>query len=161
MKAYAAGELLELSLGFENNAHELYERWAKKFSGLADVADFWLEYAADEAFHGNLLEKLQARLTPAQLASPIETDLVGDTRRMLAFLQKDSAIEDLDQAYQYANMIEHSEINPLFEVLLSHFEPDEKAREFLRSQLDDHINKLIYKFPKRFSRSEQRREFKV
>ena len=161
MKAYIAGELLELSLGFEKNAQEIYEKWAEKFSGEADVADFWREYSGDEAYHAHLLEDLRARIPPAQLAALIESDLVGDTRRLLSSLQNQPDIKDLDQAYQFANMIEHSEVNPLFEVIISYFETDEEARNLLRSQLEEHINKLIYKFPQRFSRSELRREIKV
>ena len=161
MKAYKAGELLELSLGFEKNAQEIYKNWAGKFSNTPDAAAFWREYSADEAIHASLLEKLRLRLTPDQLAMLIESDLVGDTRRLLAYLQKEHDIEDLDQAFQYANMIEHSEINPLFEVVMSTFETNQEAIDLLRSQLEAHIDKLIYKFPKRFSRSEQRREIKV
>ena len=161
MKAYKAGELLELSFEFEKNAQRIYEAWAKKFYSLPDVAAFWREYSADEAIHASLLERLRARLTPDQLDTLIESELVGDTRRLLAYLQKEHDIEDLDQAFQYANMIEHSEINPLFEVVMSTFETDKEAIDLLRSQLEAHIDKLIYKFPKRFSRSEKRREIKV
>ena len=161
MKSYVAGELLELSLGFEKNAQAIYAQWAGKFSAEADVADFWREYSGDEAYHAGLLENLRARLTQAQLASLIESNLVGDTRRLLSALQNEPAIQDLDQAYRFANMIEHSEVNPLFEAILTYFETDEEARNLLRSQLEEHINKLIYKFPQRFSRSKKRREIKV
>lgn len=58
-------------------------------------------------------------------------------------------------------MIEHSEVNPLFEVIVSYFEADKEVITLLRSQLDEHVNKLIYKFPKRFSRPELRRAIKV
>ena len=161
MKSYVAGDLLELSLGFELNAQKLYLQWAEKFCIEPVVATFWREYSADEAFHAHLLEKLRARLSPDQLASLIESDLIGDTRRLLLALQKEPVIEDLDQAYQYANMIEQSEVNPLFEVVVSTFETDQEALERLKGQLTEHIDKLIYKFPRRFSRSELRREFKV
>jgi rubrerythrin len=161
MKAYPASELLELSLGFEQNARELYLQWAVLFCTDPDVAEFWRRYSADEAFHASLLDNLRSRLTAEELASPIESDLVGDTRRLLSALQKEETITDLDEAYRYANMIEHSEINPLFEIVLAHFEKDPAALELLRSQLEAHIDKLIYNFPKRYSSSEMRREFKV
>ena len=125
------------------------------------MAAFWREYSADEAVHYRLLEELRARLSPDQLDTLIESELVGDTRRLLNYLQKEHNIEDLEQAFRYANMIEHSEINPLFEVIMSTFETDEKAITLLRSQLDDHVSKLIYKFPKRFSRPGLRQAVKV
>jgi rubrerythrin len=161
MNANKAGELLELSLGFELNARELYKKWSEIFAGSPDVAAFWREYAADENVHAHLLEELGARLSPDQLATPIESELFGDTKKLLAFLQTEQNIENLDQAYQFANMIEHSEINPLFEVILSTFETDARAITSLRTQLNEHIGKLIYKFPKRFSRPELRQAVKV
>ena len=161
MKAYKAGELLEISLEYESNAHRIYKEWAGIFSSTQDVAAFWRDYSIDEAAHARQLEKLRARLSPVQLSTLIESALVGDTRRLLASLQKEHGIEDLDQAFQYANMIEHSEINPLFEAILSTFEPDQEAATLLHAQLEQHINKLIYQFPQRFSRSELRREIKV
>jgi rubrerythrin len=161
MKANQAGELLELSLGFEQNARALYKRWSELFTGVPDVAAFWREYAADEAVHARLLEELRARLTPEQLATRIENELVGDTKRLLAYLTKEQHIEDLEQAYHFANMIETSEINPLFEIIMSTFEQDEKAITLLRSQLNEHIGKLTYQFPKRFSRPELRQAIKV
>lgn len=83
MKANKAGQLLELSLGFEKSARELYKKWAEEFAGVPDVAAFWREYSADEAVHYRLLEELRARLSPDQLATLIESELVGDTRRLL------------------------------------------------------------------------------
>jgi rubrerythrin len=161
MKVSKAGELLELSLEFEQNARELYKKWSEIFAKIPDVAAFWSELAADESVHARLLEDLRARPSPEQLTTIIESNLIGDTKRLLVYLQKGQNIGNLDQAYQYANMIENSEINPLFEVIMSTFEPDEKAITLLRSQLNEHIGKLTYKFPKRFSRPELRQAIKV
>jgi rubrerythrin len=161
MKAYQAGELLELSLGFEQNARELYQKWSELFAGEPAVAAFWREYSSDEAIHARLLEELRARLSSEQLNTFIDSEIVGDTKRLLAYLKKEQNIEDLDQAYKFANMIETSEINPLFEEIISAFEQDEKALTLLRTQVNEHIGKLIYKFPKQFSRSELRQAVKV
>jgi rubrerythrin len=161
MSSNQADELLELSLGFEENARELYGNWSHLFAGAPDVAAFWSEYASDEDGHAHILEELRQRLSPEQLATRIENDLAGDTKRLLAYLQKEQNIEDLDQAFHFANMIENSEINPLFETILSNFEKDEKVITLLRMQLREHIGKLTYKFPKRFSRPELRQAVKV
>ena len=161
MKANKAGDLLELSLGFEHNAQALYKKWSGLFAQVPDVAAFWSEYSSDEAFHARLLEELRARLSPKQLETLIESELVGDTKRLLAFLQKEPNIENLEQAFQYANMIEHSEINPLFDVIMATFKTDEESLALLRSQLNGHIRKLTYRFPKRFSSPELRQTIKV
>ena len=161
MKGNKAGDLLELSLEFELNARELYKKWSELFAGTPDVAAFWQEYSVDESYHASLLEDLRERLSPQQLDTLIESDLVGDTKRLLAFLQKEPNIENLDQAYQYANMIETSEINPLFDVVMSAFEQDERTMTFLRTQLNEHVGKLANKFPKYFSRPEPRQAVKV
>jgi hypothetical protein len=125
------------------------------------VAAFWREYSSDEAVHVRLLEELRARLSLEQLAALIESELVGDTKKLLAYLKKEQIIEDLEQAYRFANMIENSEINPLFEEVMLAFEQDEKAITLLRTQINEHIGKLTYKFPKQFSRSELRQAVKV
>ena len=161
MKANQAGELLELSIGFEQNARELYKRWSELFTAVPDVAAFWSEYASDEAVHARLLEELRLRLSPEQLATNIENEMVGDTKRLLAYLKKEQNIEDLEQAFHFANMIEASEINPLFELIMKTFEPDKKATTLLHMQLSEHIGKLTYKFPKRFSSPELRQAVKV
>jgi rubrerythrin len=160
MKAYSAGELLELSLGFEKDAQKLYKNWAKKFSKIPQAATFWRDYAEDEATHARLLKELRARLSRDQLATPIECELAGDTRKLLLSTQKQK-IEDLEQAFQFADELEHSEINPLFDVIVSFFETDEEAKAMLRLLLAKHINKLIDSFPERFSNPDLRREVKV
>jgi rubrerythrin len=161
MKSNKASELLELSLSFEHTARELYKRWSELFSDVPDVAAFWREYASDEAVHARLLEELRKRLSPEQLATQIQNELAGDTKRLLAFLQKDQNIENLEQAFHFATMIEASEINPLFEIIMSTFEPDQKAITLLQSQLNDHIGKLTYQFPKRFASPKLRQAIKV
>ncbi|MGB8212776.1 MAG: hypothetical protein WCE68_04375 [Anaerolineales bacterium] len=58
-------------------------------------------------------------------------------------------------------MIEHSEINPLLEVIMSTFQTNEKAIALSRTQLNEHIGKLTYKFPQWFSCPELRQAIKV
>ena len=156
MKAYPAGELLALSLGLEKDTQKLYKDWAKIFSRLPDAAAFWNDYSEEEAMHARLLKELRARLSSDQLARLIECEVVGDTRKLLLLLQE-KKIEDLEQAFQYANTLEHSEINPLFLVVVSFFEKDEEAKAMLKLMLDEHINKLIDHFPKSFLTPEPRR----
>ena len=150
MKAYTAKDLLKRSMGFEKDAHKLYKNWAKAFSREPDVAAFWRDYSEDESTHLRLLKELRARLSRDQLATLIECEVVGDTRRLLDSLKRDHKIEDLEQAIQFANQLEHSEINPLFITLVSFFETDGEATAALRELLDIHIKKPINNFPKGF-----------
>ncbi len=161
MRVYKAGELLELSLRFEQTARDLYQKWTEQFAAVPDVAAFWRSYAEEETSHSALLEGLRARLRPQQLEGPIQSDLVEDVRRLLVSLQKAVPVQDLDQAYRFANMVEHSEANSLFELVMSVFTNDEKAIPLLRSQLEEHVSKLTYKFPKQFATAELRRAIKV
>ncbi|HTX92078.1 MAG TPA: ferritin family protein [Anaerolineales bacterium] len=160
MKAYPASKLLELSLGLEKDTQKLYKDWAKKFSRLPEVAAFWRDYAEEEAIHIRLLKELRARLSASQLATLIECEVVGDTRQLLLLLRKEK-VDDVEQAFQYADKLEHSEINPLFIVIVSFFEEDEEARAMVRLLLDKHINKLVKNFPKSFLTPQPRREIKV
>ena len=161
MKTYTASDLLVISIQLEMAAQELYKAWAKKFAAVSDVASFWSAYAAEEATHARLLEELRARLSPEQLATPVESEMAQDAEKLLISLRTEAEIHDLEQAYQQANYLEHSEANSLFEFIMAHFETDKKAIAFLRSQLDGHIGRLTYRFPEQFSRPELRRAIKV
>ncbi len=57
-----------------------------------------------------------------------------------------------------ANELEHSEINAIFEFLITHFAVDEQIQTFLRSHLQDHISRLMFEFPAQFKNAVKRRE---
>jgi hypothetical protein len=67
-------------------------------------------------------------------------------------------VRNLEDAYQLVNELENSETNAIFEFLIANFAEDQKTQAFLRSQLRDHVGKLMIDFPVQFKQADVRRE---
>jgi hypothetical protein len=67
----------------------------------------------------------------------------------------------LEDAFQAANDLENSEINVVFEFMLVNCSSGDEGRSFLRSQLREHIARLMVEFPARFSHPERRQFVKA
>lgn len=141
--------LIELSIAAEKAAEELYRGLEAKFSHHEEVADFWREYAGEEAMHAAWLEQLRDSLLPKRLSAPADSDVMEDAHRALQVPVKRRLqdVHNLDDAYQLAHELENSETNAVFDFLINNFAEDKKAQAFLRSQLRDHIGKLAFNFP--------------
>jgi len=145
-------KLLELAIGAEKAAEKLYRQLEAKFAHHQDVADFWRGYAAEEAGHARWLEKLRDRLSPAHLSAPADPIMLKDAYRLAQFSTENALkqIKNLEDAYQLVNELENSETNVVFEFLITNYSSDTEAQSFLRSQLKDHISRLVVEFPARF-----------
>lgn len=156
-------ELFELAIAAEKAAEELYRALEAKFAHHQEVADFWRKYAAEEAGHAQWLERLRRASSPEQLSAPADPLMLKDARKVLQFSIENTLekTENLEDAYQLVHRLENSEINAIFEFLVTNFSSDEETQSFLRSQLHDHITKLTTGFPTRFRSAVRRRETKA
>lgn len=155
--------LLELAIAAENAAEELYRGLEARFTHHEDIANFWREYARGEVMHAAWLERLRDSLTPERLSTPADSDVMEDAYRALQAPVKRwlQDVHNLEDAYQLAHELENSEINTVFEFLISNFAEDKKTQAFLRSQLRDHIGKLAIDFPVQFRLASVRKQIKV
>jgi len=155
-------ELFELAIAAERAAQELYLGLAARFGHHQDVADFWRMYAGAEDGHARWLERIREKSPPGQLSELADPSVLEDARKFLRFSAQGAlnGIRNLEDAYQLANDLENSEINVVFEFMITNFTSDEQARSFLRSQLRDHIAMLMTRFPTRFSHPAGRRSIK-
>jgi rubrerythrin len=145
-------DLFALAIAAETSAAEFYRGLAAKFSEYRDVAEFWQRYMTDEIAHARWLARLQGNLSIEQLAAHADTVMLENARHAAsvsaeALLDQVSTLED---AYELVNDLENSEINVVFEFLISSFPTDSDVLSFLRTQLMEHINRLITAFPERF-----------
>ncbi len=145
-------ELFDLMIASERACETLYRELAARFVDHLEVADFWERYAEQEAGHAQWLQRLRDMTSPAQLAAPADPVMLQNARQMARFSVAHAlrGIHNLDDAYQLANELENSEINAIFEFLVTNFAPDEKLREFLRAQLHDHLARLVGTFPTQY-----------
>jgi rubrerythrin len=156
-------ELFEVAIAAEHANRELFLGLSSKFAHHQEVADFWREYAEDEAMHARLLEQIRDGLSPEQLAAPADPYQVENAYKALR-LRVDEALEgvdNLEEAYQLVHEVEHSETNVVFEFLISNFSSDQRAQSFLRSQLGEHVARLMNGFPAAFKQAARRREIKA
>ena len=156
-------ELFDLAIAAEKAAEELYRGLEAEFAHHQEVADFWRKYAAEEAGHAGRLEHLRDRVSPEQLSAPVDPLMLKDARKLLQFFVENrlKKVKDLEDAYELVNELENSEINVIFEFLITVFSSDEKTQSFLRSQLRDHITKLMTEFPAQFKSVTRRRAVKA
>ncbi len=153
-------ELFSVSLQLERAAHILYAKWANAFAAYPEIASFWSQYAQEEAYHAKLLERARSSLSSEQLMSSTGVNSFLASFDLLQNLKEAEAkITDLEEAYQFAEKMEHSEVNALFEFLVSRspfFEMSEVSEG-----LSNHIDRLANDFPVEFRNQDARRNIKV
>ncbi len=156
-------ELFKLAVAAEEAAEELYLGLKAKFAHQPDIADFWREYAKEEVGHACWLEAVRDKSSPEQLLAPADPSVLNDARKLLLFSPQHALeeISNLEDAYQLANELENSEINIVFEFIITHFSSDESSGSFLRDQLRDHIARLVTEFPARFTSAASRQAVKA
>ncbi len=151
--------LIELAIQGERLSEAFYIRLANKFRNHPDVAEFWNGYAAEENGHARWLIKLRERAGSERLMQPADPDILQQAERALATPVDMllSGVKTLQNAYDVANELEHSETNAVFEFLISYFAEDDQTQTFLRAQLSDHVGRLMIDFPKRLGTGTLRR----
>jgi rubrerythrin len=143
--------LLGMAITAENATEKLYLGLAQKFSHLPQVADFWQAMMQDEIAHARGLEKIRNTLTPEQLRGPVDPLILQQAQRIarLPVEQNLKSIATLEDAYQLTHDLENSELNTVFEFIVSEFMAEESVKELVMSQLREHIARLS-KFPDAF-----------
>lgn len=157
------GHLIDMAIQGEKLAEIFYLRLEKKFARYPSVAQFWTSYASEEAGHARWLMRLRERADDERLLQPAEREVLRQAERALAVPIDDllAGICTLQDAYDVANELEHSETNAVFEFLISHFAEDAQAHAFLREQLNEHVGRLMFDLPKLLGTGSLRREIRA
>jgi rubrerythrin len=145
-------DLFALAIAAETSAAEFYRGLVAKFSGYSDVAEFWQRYVTDEIAHARWLARLQGNLSVEQLADRADPAMLENARHA-ASVSVEALLDEvhtLEDAYELVNDLENSEVNAVFEFLISSFPADADVLSFLRTQLMEHVNRLVTAFPERF-----------
>lgn len=156
-------DLFQLAIQAEKDSAKAYRRLAQMFSHEPEVADFWAAYAAEEDGHAHWLQDLEADSNPDKLSQPVDAEMI-ETARQVARFPVDAAlrkVQTLEDAYQLANEMEHSEINVVFQFLIDNFDTREDTYQFVRSHLHDHVAKLMTGFPGAFKNAAARRKLEA
>ena len=151
MSNFTVAQAFAIAIGAEKAAKMMYQGLEAKFANHADIAEFWQQYAGDEAKHAEALEGMLARLSAEQLAAPVDAQTVAALQTMAGFSVEKALLggKNLEDAYQLVSEVENGETNAIFEFLLM-FEKDEHLRVFLRAQLNKHMKRLTDGIPARY-----------
>jgi rubrerythrin len=153
----------EAAIGPEKAAEEFFLGLEAKFSHNEDVSQLWKQYAEDEAMHARWLETLKAKLGQEELSKFVDEHTV-QLLEVVANISVERALEkvhDLEDAYDLVNEIESGETNAIFRFLVDNFEADEKMRDFLRNQLNEHVGRLTIDLPPKYRGAATRRKIKA
>ena len=145
-------DLFALAIAAETSAVEFYRGLVAKFAQYSDVAEFWQRYVTDEITHARWLARLQGNVSVEQLAARADPVILENARHA-ANVSTEKLLADvhnLADAYELVNELENSEINVVFDFLISSFPTDQEVLSFLRAQLSEHISRLVTAFPERF-----------
>jgi rubrerythrin len=145
-------DLFALAIAAETSAAEFYRGLVAKFAQYSDVAEFWQRYVTDEITHARWLARLQGNVSVEQLAARADPVMLENARHatsvsVQALLDQ---VHTLADAYEFVNDLESSETNAVFEFLISSFPADPDVLSFLRTQLSEHVDRLVTAFPERF-----------
>lgn len=155
-------QLFDLAIKAESLARDLYLGLARKFAGYPEVVKFWQQVAADEVYHAHKLREIRAATSPEQLAAPADPNVLIQARHIGHFSVEKAlaSIHDLEAAFNLVNDLENSEINTIFEFLITTFNHDATAVSFVLSQLRQHLNRFM-EFPNQFGDAYHGRAIKV
>ena len=136
--------LFEMAIAAEKEAWIFYHGLTKKFQHVPIAANVWRGMMQDEVMHFEELQKIHATLTEEQLRAPVDQSIMWKAESVREFSAENSLnqIETLGEAFQTAHDIEHSEVNTVFEFILTEFVDPDVQREFVVSQLQEHVAKL-------------------
>lgn len=152
-------DLFELAIAAERAAQALYDRLHDLFAANEAIAGFWRSYAHEEAGHALRLEHIRDNIPAQDRLLAADPDMIDMARRHVDAAQKTNAagVRTLDEAYQLAHELEHSEVNTILELLVANYAGDPQAVALVRDQLREHIDRLMTGLPAPFNEPETRR----
>ena len=138
------GEILDRAIKIEKRVADLYAVFAKRFSYVPGMSDFWRDLRRDEIGHMGELRVVYESLPAEKLRVPESRAISISVHRAMAFVEDDcfSRIKTLDDAYEIARNLESSEINAVFEYLTMELVSPASHSEIIVNQVDEHEKKL-------------------
>ncbi|MDZ4179975.1 MAG: ferritin family protein [Coriobacteriia bacterium] len=153
MEDVTVSHLFEQAISWETTAQDLYVGLSKSFPSYPVVEDIWRRMAIDESRHAAILREAAAALPPSCLARLLDATEIALVVSVEAEHAGAAALElrTLDDAYELAHRLESSEVNTVFQLLISCHADDLAANALLEAQFDEHLDRLG-RLAKAFSR---------
>jgi hypothetical protein len=137
-------DLIEQAISWEITAQDLYVGLSKSFPSFPVVEDIWRRMAKDESRHAAILREGSAALPPSCLTRHLDATEMALVGLVEAELASAAALPlcTLDDAYELAHRLESSEVNTVFQLLVSCHADDLAADALLEAQFDEHLDRL-------------------
>ncbi len=141
--------MYEIAISSEKAAELFYRGLEAKFAHLPAVANFWREYAQEEAMHTAELEAIRKAKSPEQLSAPADPHFLAYVRDAAQFSAVNALndIETPNDAYQLARRLECSKTYAIFEFLIAEKPINDISAFALAARLQEHVCKLMKNFP--------------
>lgn len=145
IQQHTLGQLFERAIQIENQAGSIYREMEKRFSHHPVSAALWKVMAADEDVHARILRQIYEGASPERLSQPSPPEAWVSISDIYKLVNQDSldSVETLQDAYELAHQLEHSEVNAIFEFLSLEVVPNAIERDFVRSHIVRHQGRLL------------------
>jgi hypothetical protein len=145
------GKIFEKAIETKKRVGQIYRQFARLFSHVPEVEDFWRKMNINQITHADWLKEIKESLSEEQILSLPQVELVLKTHAIKNLFDEHSKREigNLHDAYEVAHEIESSEVNNLFKMLSSEFISSEKKKTFILAEIDEH-RRQIMNLPERF-----------
>ena len=143
---FTIASLFNRAIAIEYTVCSIYKNFSKLFSHAPEISAFWEQMTDDEKIHAKTLKEILNSLTEEQLAEPPDKKIYDQINQIEIFFKKDiiNGIKNLDDAYELAHEIEHSEINSIFQFLTIGHIHSEKRKMMISSEIINHQQKLSH-----------------
>jgi hypothetical protein len=139
------GKIFERAIETKKRVGQIYRQFARLFSHIPEVEDFWRRMNINQITHADWLKEIKDSLTEEQILSLPQVELVLKTHAIKNLFDEHSKREigDLHDAYEVAHEIESSEVNNLLKMLSSEFISSEKKKNFILAEIDEHRRQIM------------------
>lgn len=145
------GKIFEKAIETKRRVGQIYRQFARLFSHIPEVEDFWRKMNINQITHADWLKETKESLTKEQILSLPEVDLVLKIHSIKSLFERhaEKAVENLLDAYEIAHEIEFSEVNDLFKMLSKDFISSEEKKNLILDEIDEHSKQIKY-LPEKF-----------
>ncbi len=136
--------LFDLAISLETILRALYRKFAQRFAHVPEASRLWEAMGKDEMWHAQKLEAIRDSLSVDELHGEANARMLHAARWLVRLSVDDAlkTVRTLQDAYELAHELEHSEVNAIFGFLASEFIPSEAQRRFVRAEIRNHLDRL-------------------
>ena len=158
MEPVTVAGFIERAMTWESAARDYYLTFSSAFRSDSAVAEIWQQMADDESRHLSILTRTRDSLSDHRLAAPLDSRGVALVESVEAEFRRirTAEVRTLDDAYEIAHGLESSEVNAVFELLVTLQAEDAGATALLEAQFGEHVGRLAL-LARRYDREARRR----